>query len=131
MPRTACNCYAVLLCWLAIRAEESTMADVNQTLKDAAYVTVGLGVLGVQKAQVGRRELTRQVEAQLSETTEQVQKLAKVVEGRVQPVLDRVEDALPGSAKGLVKQARDAAREAQAQLLGRTNGAQRRAPKAA
>ena len=26
------------------------MADVNKTLKDAAYVTVGLGVLAVQKA---------------------------------------------------------------------------------
>ena len=107
------------------------MADVNKTLKDAAYVTVGLGVLAVQKAQVGRREPTSRVEAQLNETSEQVQKIAKRVEARVQPVLGQLEGALPETAKDLVKQARDAAREAQAQLLGRTNGTQRRAPKAA
>ena len=107
------------------------MADVNKTLKDAAYVTVGLGVLAVQKAQVGRRELTSRVEAQLNETGEQVQKIARLVENRVQPVLGQLEAALPETAKDLVKQARDAAREAQAQLLGRTNGAQRRTPRAA
>ena len=107
------------------------MADVNKTLKDAAYVTVGLGVLAVQKAQVGRRELTSRVEAQLNETGEQVQKIARLVENRVQPVLGQLEAALPETAKDLVKQARDAAREALVQLLGRTNGTQRRAPKAA
>ena len=107
------------------------MADVNKTLKDAAYVTVGLGVLAVQKAQVGRRELTSRVEAQLNETSEQVQKLAREVEKRVQPVIGQLEATLPAGAKDLVKQARDAAREAQAQLRSRTNGAQRRAPAAA
>ena len=107
------------------------MVDVNKTLKDAAYVTIGLGVLTVQRAQQSRRELTNRVEAQLSDTGEQVQKLARRIEGRVQPVLGQIEEVLPGSAKDLVKQARDAAREAQSQLLGRTNGAQRRASTAA
>jgi hypothetical protein len=102
------------------------MADVNKTLKDAAYVTVGLGVLAVQKAQVGRRELTSRLETQLTETSGQVQKFAREVEGRLQPVLGQIEGAVPASAKDLVKQARDAAREAQAQLVGRANVGPRR-----
>ena len=106
------------------------MVDVNKTLKDAAYVTVGLGVLAVQKAQVGRRELTARVGTQLNETGEQVQKLARQIEGRLQPVLGQLEGAVPAGAKDLVKQARDAAEKAQAQLLGR-NGGQRRSSKAA
>src|SRR5436309_1654147 len=107
------------------------MADWIRPLKDGADVPVGLGVLAVQKPQGGRRELTSRVEAQLNETGEQVQKIARLVENRVQPVLGQLEAALPETAKDLVKQARDAAREAQAQLLGRTNGAQRRTPRAA
>src|SRR5438105_11290828 len=98
------------------RAKElSPMADVTKTVKDAAYVTVGLGVLAIQKAQVGRRELTKQVETQLAETGEQVQRFTRLVEERLQPVLDQIETALPESAKDLVKQARSAARDAQAQ----------------
>ena len=96
------------------------MADVTKTVKDAAYVTVGLGVLAFQKAQVGRRELTKQVETQLTETGGQVQRLAKKVEERVQPVLSQLEDAVPAGAKDLVKQARTAALQAQDQLLRRT-----------
>ena len=93
------------------------MADVNKTLKDAAYVTVGLGVLAVQKAQVGRRELTKQVESQLNGTTEHLQKVARQFEERVSPLFDQIEGALPDTARDLVKQARTAARDVQ--LLGR------------
>lgn len=35
--------------------------DLPRSLRDAAYVLVGLGVLGFQRAQVARRELTRQL----------------------------------------------------------------------
>src|SRR5207302_5025497 len=97
------------------------MADVTKTVKDAAYVTVGIGVLAFQKAQVGRRELTKQVETQLTETGEQVQRFAKLVEERIQRVLDQLEDAVPAGAKDLVQQARTAAQQAQSQLLGRAN----------
>jgi hypothetical protein len=41
-------------------------ADVNNALKDGAYVAVGLGVLGFQRAQVRRVELTKQLESQLA-----------------------------------------------------------------
>lgn len=41
-------------------------ADVNNALKDGAYIAVGLGVLGFQRAQVRRVELTKQLESQLA-----------------------------------------------------------------
>ncbi|MBV9410972.1 MAG: hypothetical protein JO148_05210 [Acidimicrobiia bacterium] len=98
------------------------MAEVTKTVKDAAYVTVGLGVLAFQKAQVARRDLTKQVETQLTQTGEQVQKLSKKVEGRIQPVLGQLEQTVPLQAKDLVKQARTAAETLQGQVLNRTNG---------
>jgi len=111
------------------------MADVTKTVKDAAYVTVGLGVLAFQKAQVGRRELTKQVETQLTETSEQVKGLSKKVEERIQPVLGQLQEAVPAQAKDLVKQARTAAEDLrgqlQGQLRGRTNGAAKPKAKAA
>src|SRR4051794_33733930 len=98
------------------------MADVTKTVKDAAYVTVGLGVLAFQKAQVARRDLTKQVETQLNQTSEQVKDLSKKVEGRIQPVLGQLEQTVPTHAKDLVKQARTAAENLQGQLRSRTNG---------
>jgi len=97
----------------------TTSVDLTKTLKDAAYVTVGLGVLAVQQAQVRRRELTKQVESQLSGTTEHLQKVARQVEERVSPLFDQIEVALPGAARDLVKQARTAARDVP--LLGRSS----------
>jgi ElaB/YqjD/DUF883 family membrane-anchored ribosome-binding protein len=114
------------------------MADVTKTVKDAAYVTVGLGVLAFQKAQVGRRELTKQVETQLKQvetqlsgTGEQVQRFASQLEQRIKPVLDQLEGSVPATAKDLVKQARTAAKDVQGQLRGRTNGSKTGAKKKA
>ena len=45
---------------------EQAATDFNNALKEAAYVAVGLGVLGFQRAQVQRVELMKQLEAQLS-----------------------------------------------------------------
>jgi hypothetical protein len=100
------------------RRDLATSLQLTKALKDAAYVTVGLGVLAVQKAQVRRRELTKQVESQLTGTTEHLQKVARQVEERVTPLVDQIEQALPGAARDLVKQARTAARDAQ--FLGRS-----------
>jgi hypothetical protein len=73
------------------------MADVQKTLKDALYVTVGLGVIGFQKAQVRRRELTKQVESQLTSVqgqvaagAEQLDKLTKQVREQVTPVIGQL-----------------------------------------
>ena len=96
------------------------MNDVKQTLKDAAYVTVGLGVLGFQRAQVRRQELTKQLDAQLGDVRNQTQRLVegyesllKDLEQRFEPVLDQVEERLPEQARELVTQARGAAKDAQ------------------
>lgn len=120
------------------------MPDVTTTLKDAAYVTVGLGVLGFQKAQVRRVELMKQLadqrrllEAQLNEvgnlagsqvtgTTAVVKELAKDLDARLVPVrqqveerIDALEERLPDQAREIVRQARTTAKETQAQLRGR------------
>ena len=45
---------------------EKAAAEFNNAVKEAAYVAVGLGVLGFQRAQVQRVELMKQLEAQLT-----------------------------------------------------------------
>ena len=102
------------------------MTDLTKSLKDALYVAVGLGVLGFQRAQVRRVELTKQLDAsrgqldtQLTEARTQIVKVARTLEER----LDEIEDKLPPQAKELVKQARLVAREAQDQLRGRFESA--------
>jgi len=90
----------------------------TKTLKDAAYITVGLGVIGFQRAQVRRRELRTQLNGQLTETRTQVEKIGKDIEGRVEPVIGQLEERLPAPARDLVKQARGAAKDVQSQLLG-------------
>ena len=86
------------------------MKDFNQALKDTFYVAVGFGVIAFQKAQVRRHEVAQLVEAQLNETREQAQKLAREVEHRVEPVIDQLEERLPEQARDWVRQARTTAR---------------------
>ena len=40
------------------------VTDINKLVKDSAYAAIGFGVLGFQKAQVRRRELIEQLNAQ-------------------------------------------------------------------
>lgn len=89
------------------------VTDVTKTLKEAAYVAVGLGVIGFQRAQVRRQELTKQFagqrkefETQLGEVRTQLTEAAKSIQAKVAPVLDEVEGKLPEPAKDLVHQAR-------------------------
>ena len=98
------------------------MTDLKKTVQDAAYVVVGLGVIGFQRAQVRRQELRKQLvaqrqqlETQVDEARTQVQKLVKDVEERVQPLRNEVEqrittieELLPEQARGIVQQARKA-----------------------
>ncbi len=41
--------------------------DVTDTLKDAAYIAVGAALIGINKAQVARRDAMRLLEPQLEE----------------------------------------------------------------
>ena len=103
---------------------------VTDTLKDAAYVTIGLGVLGFQKAQVRRNELTKQfedqvkaLEAQVPEVRRTVSGLASQLEGYAAPVrsqleqqLNTLEATLPAQVQDLVKQARTVAHQTEETL---------------
>jgi hypothetical protein len=89
------------------------MADLTKTLKDAAYITIGLGVIAWQRTQVRRREVEQQLraprqqfETQVKDARDQLHKLAKDLEGRFEPVVEQLEERLPGQAKDLVGQIR-------------------------
>jgi ElaB/YqjD/DUF883 family membrane-anchored ribosome-binding protein len=106
--------------------------DLTKLLKDAFYVTVGLGVIAVQRAQVRRRELRKQVSGQVDDAKAQLQSLTKLFEDRVKTVeerlegvetrfeslLEQLEERLPEQAREVAKQARTAAKEARTQVRG-------------
>ena len=62
------------------------MTDPRTLLKDAGYVAVGLGVIAFQRGQVRRREL----EQQLGDAGQQIDKLAAAVEEARKLVEERV-----------------------------------------
>jgi hypothetical protein len=113
------------------------MFDVTKNLKDAAYVVIGLGVIGYQQAQAQTKEARARLldqrsklDKQVDETRAQLNKIAKDVETRFEPVretvegrLDTLQERLPERAKELVGQARQAAQQAEANLRSRLNGA--------
>ncbi|MGN6694028.1 MAG: hypothetical protein ACTHN0_07610, partial [Aquihabitans sp.] len=114
-----------------------TMADltldtVSDAARDAFYIAVGAGVIGFQKLQVQRVELTKTITAQLDDAkgtaneslatakasfegaSELVDERVKLLEerlsnleGRLEALLNQLEGKLPEQAKDLVKQARD------------------------
>jgi len=93
---------------------------VTDTLRDAAYITVGAAVLGFQKAQVRRHELAEQLKGQqtlfesqiaegrksLATWSTQVDELVAPLRTRVETGLDVVEERLPGAVRDAVKQLR-------------------------
>ncbi len=103
--------------------------EVAHRARDAAYVAVGLGVLGFQRAQVQRQELKKRLAGEIdlderlselrSAVTTGVQQLDELVEGAVQAVessLQPLEEQLPPVARELAQRAYDSAREIGAQL---------------
>ncbi|HUC37254.1 MAG TPA: hypothetical protein VMR97_09035 [Acidimicrobiales bacterium] len=104
--------------------------EITRTARDAAYIAVGLGVLGFQRAQVRRQELlkliaepTGQVAERLDGVRGEFSKQVKAVDEAVTQVIDRInaslepiEDRLPGQARDVVKQVHAFTREAREQL---------------
>lgn len=97
---------------------DKAAAELNKALREAAYVAVGLGVIGFQKAQVRRVELTRQLESQvdtaalrsqLSDLARSVDEAMTPIRGQLNDGLDRIQDALPPTAREVVHTLRDAA----------------------
>jgi hypothetical protein len=66
--------------------------DVVARARDACYTAVGFGVLAVQRLQVARRQLTKD--------------LVRQAEAVVDPVLDGVERQLPQPARAFFHQVR-------------------------
>jgi hypothetical protein len=81
--------------------------DAAARLRESLYTAVGFGVLGLQQAQVRRRQLQRELS-----------KLAAEVDERVDPVLDDLQARLSDDVRPLVAQARSAVRTARITLLG-------------
>lgn len=96
--------------------------DITKNLRDAAYIIVGLGVIGIQKAQVRRVELRKQLEQ--ADIREQVAKLAKDVDDRIEPLveavdqrLDVVEERLPEQVREVLAQARKIVKDARHEVV--------------
>lgn len=105
--------------------------DLTKTAKDAAYVAIGLGVMGFQRAQVRRRELIDLAKQQMptletnihdaraeiarraQDLDTRVTDLFSKLETRVQPV----EEKLPPQAQALLGQAREAGTQLRHYLL--------------
>jgi hypothetical protein len=83
------------------------MDDADAGLRDALYTAVGFGILGIQQAQLRRRELQKELA-----------RLADEVDGKVEPVLDDLVARLPEDLRPLAGQARAAATSARRVLLG-------------
>jgi hypothetical protein len=81
--------------------------DAAARLRDTLYTAVGFGVLGLQQAQLRRRELQKELA-----------RLAVEVDGKVDPVLDDLLNRLPDDLRPLATQARAAALSARRVLLG-------------
>jgi hypothetical protein len=117
------------------------MTDMRSTIKDAAYVGIGFGVLAFQKAQVQRQELQKRFETSVGDAkggfgklSEDVQDRIKLVEERLEALskqvdaaaddfeerldkaLDQVQERLPEQAKDLFGKARNAGKDARTQL---------------
>ena len=99
--------------------------EITKTARDAAYVVVGLGVLGFQRAQVRRQELQKRITegSQIQDVRGGVTKRVKDVDdaveqviGRIEATLVPIEGRLPVPARDLVKQAHTQAREVRQQL---------------
>lgn len=102
---------------------EITLDDIQKTVRDSFYVTVGLGVIAFQKAQVQRNELRKQLEEgvggahqTVAESVKTVEERLEAVEQRIDAVLDDVEEKLPVQARLVMAQARGVAKDARHQL---------------
>ena len=62
----------------------SSIMEIRKTIQDAAYTTVGVGVLAFQQAQVRRREAQADLEAQAKKARTTIERQAKDVRSQVE-----------------------------------------------
>jgi hypothetical protein len=106
--------------------------QVVAALRDAAYITVGFGVLTVQQAQVRRRELVSFLSERFETSKSQVETFVDALERRFgtldqrmieielrfDSLVEQFTDKLPTPAAGYVGQAHTAAKSARQQVRG-------------
>jgi hypothetical protein len=68
--------------------------DLANIVKDAAYVSVGLGVIAFQRLQVRRNELTKALSGSTGEARGTLELLGELVADRVKLVEERVSATL-------------------------------------
>jgi len=100
---------------------QKTAGDLTKVAQDAAYVAIGLGIMGFQQAQVRRREMLQQIERQRSmvetplgdarqdfaRTVKEIDRTVGRVFERIDASLEPVSELLPPSAQAVVQQARE------------------------
>jgi hypothetical protein len=109
---------------------------VTDLARDAAYVAVGLGVLGYQRAQVQRVELQNKlskdfsldhrldgVRSGVTKGFKQIDDLAETAAQFVETTLQPLEDKLPASVTQLTTKAREQARDVRIQIRQRVANA--------
>ncbi len=104
--------------------------NVTRAVLEAGYATVGIGVIGFQKAQVRRQQLAKSVSGSreqidtlvdnvLHQISDGVRSVDEVFEGTMDKLdarLDPIEERLPEPARAVVDKARSQAREARNQI---------------
>lgn len=98
--------------------------ELNQTLRDTAYVAVGFGLLGFQRAQVRRHELARRFQGVARSVDDAVAPALAGVDRRVEELAGH----LPEPGRAAVATLRTAA-GASEQLLRQLTGVERRPPR--
>jgi hypothetical protein len=107
---------------------------VTDLARDAAYVAVGLGVLGYQRVQVQRVELKNKLSQDLSfeqrlgdvrqgvaKGIHQIDELTESATNFVESTLQPLEERLPASVTQLTAKAREQAREVRTQIRQRVS----------
>jgi ribosomal protein S4 len=118
-----------------VKSNISTLSKgVTDLARDAAYVAVGLGVLGYQRVQVQRVELKNKLsqdldfEQRLGDVRQgvakgfnQIDELAESATNFVESTLQPLEERLPTSVTQLTAKAREQAREVRIQIRQRVS----------
>jgi len=94
-----------------------TTSEITKVAQDAAYVAIGLGVIGLQKAQVRRRELQSQLDSlqgqvpianvrkELAKAMKDLDKTIGQLIERMDATFEPVSERLPAGAQAVVQQA--------------------------
>jgi ElaB/YqjD/DUF883 family membrane-anchored ribosome-binding protein len=106
--------------------------EISRLLKDAVYVTVGFGVLAVQKLQTQRHELAKtlddkvvdpgkerfdQLKESFDEQLKTLESRLDTIEEKIDAALDELQGRLPEQAAEMLGHARDAVKSARKQVL--------------